>query len=98
MAGNSLNTCSSSAAGEGLTVAKKGTEVFIPYEKVTALERVRIPGWWPLRADLKPRTQTARAMIRISVKGKPPLTFVSGLEEEEELLEAIRKTAGLSQE
>lgn len=80
------------------TVHRGARELMIPYKMVMAVDRVRIPGWWPLRADLKPRRETARNMIRINVKGKRPLTFVSGLEGEKELLDTVRKAAGLSQQ
>jgi hypothetical protein len=63
-----------------------------------AMEKVRIPGGWPLRADLKPRLDTVRSMIRIRLRRGPSITFVSGLTGEDELMERIRTSAGLEPE
>jgi uncharacterized integral membrane protein len=80
---------------QGLTVTRGNSKRLISYGEISDIEKIRIPGWWPLRADLKPAGETARVMIRIVVRGGRPLTFVSGLVGEEELLETVRKAAGL---
>lgn len=81
----------------GLAVVRRSSEIFIPYERISAVDRIRIPGWWPLRADLKPRGETVRTMIRIRLHQGPPVTFVSGLTGEDELLEKITRSAGLGE-
>jgi hypothetical protein len=81
----------------GLTVARRSSEIFIPYEKISGVDRIRIPGWWPLRADLKSRGETVRTMIRIRLHQGPPVTFVSGLTGEDDLIEKITRSAGLGE-
>jgi hypothetical protein len=93
----SLSRFSIVACEEGLVVVRGGSEVFVSYESIKGIEMVRAPGWWPLRADLKTRGETKRTMIRIRLEQRPPLTFVRGLEEEEELIKTIRKSAGLEE-
>ena len=94
----SLSRFRVTAGSSGITVNRGSGEMKIPYGMITNVEKVRIPGWWPLRADLKPGKETVRAMIRIGVRDGRPLTFISGLVGEEELLETIRKEAGLEEE
>ena len=86
------------AEGEGLEVSRTGAGVFVPYLDITGVERVRIPGWWPIRADMRPRARTALKMIRIKRREAPPLVFISGLEGEEDLIETIVRSAGLGGE
>lgn len=76
---------------EGIAVRRGGSDLFIPGGDVRAVSRTRIPGWWPLRPDLKPRGQTARHMIRISRSSGPPVTFMGGLDDEEELVRMIEE-------
>ncbi|UCF31950.1 MAG: hypothetical protein JSV26_05995 [bacterium] len=76
---------------EGIAVRRGGSDLFVPGGDVRAVSRTRIPGWWPLRSDLKPRGQTARHMIRISRSSGPPVTFMGGLDREEELVGMIEE-------
>lgn len=82
------------ADGQGLTVTRNGSETRVPFTEISGLDRVRIPGWWPLKADLRPRGETARRMIRIRRGQAPPVTFISGLEHEEELLKIVTESTG----
>jgi hypothetical protein len=94
----SLSRFHISSDDEGLTVTRGNSRVIIHYGDILAMEKVRIPGWWPLRADLKPRLDTVRSMIRIRLRRGPSITFVSGLTGEDELMERIRTSAGLEPE
>jgi len=85
------------ADGEGLTVTRTGTETRVSFREISGLDRIRIPGWWPLRADLKPRGDTARRMVRIRRRQDPPVTFISGLENEKELIERIIGSAAIGE-
>lgn len=82
------------ADDNGLTVTRTGTESFVSYGEISGVDRVRVPGWWPLRADLKPRRETARRMILIKRGQAPPVTFISGLEGEDELIAKVTRSAG----
>lgn len=86
-----------SADEYGLTVKRGGTEMFVPYRSITAIDRVRIPGWWPLRPDMKPHGETSRVMIRIRQGKGRQLTFISGLAGEKQLIERTRKLARLEE-
>jgi hypothetical protein len=81
-----------------LTVRRGGSQMFIPYRNISAIDRVRIPGWWPLRPDMKPRCETSRIMIRIRHDKGQQLTFISGLTGENKLIEKIQKLARLEEE
>jgi len=81
----------------GLTIMRAGNETRVSFEEISGLDLTRIPGWWPLRADLKPRSQTTRRMIRIKRRQAAPVTFISGLENEEELIDRILMSAGISE-
>lgn len=85
------------AGNQGLTISRGGDSILIPYGEISGIERLRIPGWWPLRADLKPRGQTARRMIQIQRCQAPPVTFISGLENEKALIERIVKAAAIEE-
>lgn len=64
------------------------------FPDIVSVARIRVSGWWPLRADLKPRRETARGMIRIGLRHGPPVIFIRGLSGDDELIERIRKSAG----
>lgn len=85
------------AGEQGLTIFRGDDKIMIPYEEISGIERLRVPGWWPLRADLKPRGQTARRMIQIQRRQAPPVTFISGLENEKTLIERIVKAAAIEE-
>lgn len=75
----------------GIVVKRLGKEDIIDYAQVKSVEKIRIPGWWPIRADLMPRGKTARHFVRINRKPGPAVTFAGGLAGEEELITMIRR-------
>lgn len=85
-------------AGEkGLTISRGDDKILVPYGEISGVDRLRIPGWWPLRAEVKPKGKTARRMIQIKRGKAPPVTFISGLENEKALIEWILKAAGIEE-
>ena len=74
-----------------LTVHRSGRSDEIPFTEIESVDTINRPMWWAMRTDLKPLSGTSREMIRIHRKGKPPLTFAAGLEDEKELLEILDK-------
>jgi hypothetical protein len=83
---------------EGLEADRAGRKEVAAWRDIRGLSAARLPWFWPLRADLKERSKTARHMWRITRRKGPYITFVSGLVEEAELLDTIRERAGLHQE
>jgi len=78
----------------GLTVHRPGRSDFIPFSVIESVETINRPMWWAMRTDLKPLSETSRAMVRILIKDRPSLTFAGGLEGEERLLEILRSQHG----
>lgn len=91
----SLAGFSITAGGKVLAIKRGRSIEDVPYGEIKSLNRKKLPVFWPLRADLKPRSETARYMISIKRGSKPSITFVGGLDDEEQLLETIRVRAGL---
>ncbi len=81
----------------GLIIIRAGNETRVSFDEISGLDRIRIPGWWPLRADLKTRGETARRMIRIKRGQDAPVTFISGLENEKELIQRIIRSASIGE-
>ena len=75
---------------DGLTVHRSGRSDYIPYAEIESVETINRPMWWAMRTDLRPLSRTSRGMIRILRIDKPYLTFASGLEDEERLLEILK--------
>ena len=82
---------------QGLTISKGDENILVPYGEISGIEQLRIPGWWPLRAELKPHRKKASRMIRIQRSQTPPVTFISGLENEKALIESIVKAAAIKE-
>ena len=76
-------------AEDSLEVQRVGVDLSLPLAEIAEVERIRLPGWWPVRADLKPWRDTARYMIRIRPASGRPVTFASGMVGEEDLLDLL---------
>ncbi len=77
--------------GGGIKVKRLGREEIIGYDEISRIEKIRIPGWWPIKADLLPRGETARHFIRIRRKSGPAVTFAGGLAGENDLIRIVEK-------
>ncbi len=80
--------------GGGIRVKRLGREETIGYDEISGIEKIRIPGWWPIRADLLPRGETARYFIRIRRKSGPTITFAGGLAGEDDLIRIVEEKIG----
>ncbi len=77
--------------GGEVRVKRLGREESIGYDEISNIEKIRIPGWWPIRADLLPRAETARYFLRIKRKSGPAVTFAGGLAREEDLIRIVEE-------
>jgi hypothetical protein len=87
----SLARFSIEVVDSGFLVRQPKGSAFIPFEEIGGVEIVGRPAWWAMRVDLKPLKQTARHMVRISRSSGPPVTFMGGLDDEEELVRMIEE-------
>ncbi len=75
----------------GIRVKRLGREETIDYDEISSIEKMRIPGWWPIRADLLPRGETARYFLRIKRKSGPAVAFAGGLAREDDLVRIVEE-------
>ncbi len=74
-----------------IRVKRLGREETIGYDEISKIEKIRIPGWWPIKADLLPKGETASYFLKISRKSGPSVTFAGGLTREDDLIRIVEE-------